>query len=381
MESSQKTRVKSKVLFVTPTLKRSGSEIALAQLILNADILGIKICVLTFDRSGELVPLLREKRIKVLRLWSLKSAGIAGRLIGLFVRVFDIPLLKILVKIWKPDIVYANTITLHRLVNAVQGTRIATILHTHELEPMFAGLNESQTRELIEKPDFVIAASERAAQVFRTLRRTKPIAVVPSPIDFESLQSLTSKTAARRRANESFIWLMAGSLDANKNPVRFVEIARKYLMKRKQDRFVWLGGQETGYSLYAKSLAQQYGLANSISWVKPRDHEDYLNRFSAAHGIVITSDVESLSLVAIEGLALGKPVVSFDNGGTGEILGRKYGVLVPKYEIDFCVNKMTQIASGSLKFSASQLRKRAQEFDVSRVKDQWLQILESVAKQ
>ena len=104
-------------------------------------------------------------------------------------------------------------------------------------------------------------------------------------------------------------------------------------------------------------------------------------RFAAAHGIVITSDVESLSLVAIEGLALGKPVVSFDNGGTGEILGRKYGVLVPKYEIDFCVNKMTQIASGTLKFSASQLKKRAQEFDVSRVKDQWLQILESVAKQ
>lgn len=199
MESAQETRVKSKVLFVTPTLKRSGSEIALAQLILSADFSDFRGYVITFDRSGELVPLLQEKHIKVLRLWSLKSAGIVGRLVGLFVRVFDSSILKLLVKILNPDIVYANTITLHRLVNAVQGTRIATILHTHELEPMFAGLSESQTRELIEKPDFVIAASERAAQVFRTLGRTKPIAVVPSPIDFESLQSLASKTAARRR--------------------------------------------------------------------------------------------------------------------------------------------------------------------------------------
>lgn len=371
--------MRNTILFVTPTLAQTGSEIALTALLKATNLKDARCLVYTYGKSGPLAKQLSGK-MKVIQP-PLANLGKSTRTIDLLQKKIISPLfLKFLLLRFQPRLVYINTVTLSSVIKRLW-LRSSIILHTHELEPMFAGLNESQMRELIEKPDFVIAASERAAQVFRTLGRTKPMAVVPSPIDFESLQSLTSKTAARRRANESFIWLMAGSLDANKNPVRFVEIARKCMMKRKQDRFVWLGGQETGYSLYAKSLAREYGLADRISWVNPKDHADYLNRFSAAHGIVITSDVESLSLVAIEGLALGKPVVSFDNGGTGEILGRKHGVLVPKYDIDFCVNKMTRIASGSLKFSASQLRKRAQEFDVSRVKDQWLQILESVAKQ
>lgn len=280
----------------------------------------------------------------------------------------------------RPCIVYLNTIFVGIGNNQFWSRKFKTILHTHELEHMLAGLNPEQTSTLIIKPDFVIAASERAGQVFRTLGRTENMTVIPSPIDFEALQKTKLMPEKKRRARGPFIWLMAGSLDSNKNPVRFVEIARKYLSKRKNDHLVWLGGSKTGYSVYAQALAKEYGLADRISWVQPKDHEDYLSRFGAAHGVLITSDVESLSLVAIEALAMGKPVVSFDNGGTSEILGSKYGVLVPRYDIDLCVAKMTQIAGGRLKFRPQELKKRAQEFDVSRVKDRWLEILNSVVR-
>jgi glycosyltransferase involved in cell wall biosynthesis len=261
-----------------------------------------------------------------------------------------------------------------------QKRRIKTILHTHELEGMLAGMSAKRAGHLAQLPDHIIAASMRAARVMQTLGRTNRMTTIYSPILYEkftaSARNVPEKVAGKKAA---FTWLMAGAPEPNKNPVRFVEIARRYLSKRKNDQFIWLGGIDTGYSAYAQALAREYGLADRISWVKPKDHEDYLNRFSAAHGIVITSDVESLSLIAIEALAMGKPVVSFDNGGTGEILARKYGVLIPRYDIEQCVSKMVQIAEGRLRFRPEELRKRAQDFDVSRVKGPWLKILKSVA--
>lgn len=367
------------VLFVTQSLDRTGSEVALARLLIGTRLSNVQISVLVWGNVGQLEEdLPKNVSIHKLPFNRLIHNSKIGSMIG---RRLMLPVYCNFLLLWKrPSLVYMNTLFVGIGANRFWRRNFRTILHTHELEPMFAGLSEKQTRELIGKPDFVIAASERAAQVFRTLGRTKDMAVIRSPIDFQSLQRLQPAATNRHPARESFTWLMAGSLDANKNPVRFVEIARKYLMKRKHDRFVWLGGQTTGYALYAQSLAKQYGLAGRVDWIQPKDHDDYLSRFAATHGVIITSDVESLSLVAIEALAMGKPVVSFDNGGTKEILNHKHGVLVPKYDIDLCVTKMIAIARGRLRFSPDELKKRAKEFDVSRVKDRWLQILENVGK-
>lgn len=378
VQENHKTKAAT-ILIVTPTFGKTGSEIALANLIECASDKDINFVIYVHWGIGEL----RERftASKEIFVFPLIRWLAANRICQFLNRkIFSQVIFRWFCARFNPDLVYVNTITQPHILRMHKAKKFRLILHTHELEPMFAGLSEKQTRELIGKPDFVIAASERAAQVFRTLGRTKDMAVIRSPIDFQSLQRLQPAATNRHPARESFTWLMAGSLDANKNPVRFVEIARKYLMKRKHDRFVWLGGQTTGYALYAQSLAKQYGLAGRVDWIQPKDHDDYLSRFAATHGVIITSDVESLSLVAIEALAMGKPVVSFDNGGTKEILNHKHGVLVPKYDIDLCVTKMIAIARGRLRFSPDELKKRAKEFDVSRVKDRWLQILENVGK-
>lgn len=371
--------MKSTILFVTPTLARTGSEVALANLLNSIDAGRFSPVVFADWGNCDLIETLPQ-HVRVIRA-PLSKRFFRSRILRYLSQKFATPVyIWILIKYFRPKVIYVNTITLPRIVAIGAAHKIPVILHAHELEHMFALLNTHECTNTINTPRHVIAASQRAANVFEVMGRTGAVTVIHSPIkEFDQDDPKSNSGRKKRKRSDPFTWIMAGSLDANKNPVRFVEIASRSLQIRGQDTFIWIGSGDSGYSLYAEKLADFLNLGKRLQWLKPRDQDHYRKLVAQADGFLITSDAESLSLVAIEGLAAGKPVVSFDNGGVSEILTKRTGVIIPRFDLDTCARTMAQIANGTLNFESRELRRRASQFSIQSKAVLWNQVLAQTA--
>jgi glycosyltransferase involved in cell wall biosynthesis len=212
----------------------------------------------------------------------------------------------------------------------------------------------------------------------RILGRRDNIEVCCGPIDISGIRIDANKSERIRQdlkiPASAFVWAMSGTRNHNKNPAGFVRIASEILKQEPNTHFLWIGGTDTGESLYAKALAKKFNIDDKISWVSERT-EDYFDHLNIADGFVLTSFRESLSMVTLEAAALGKPFVSFNSGGPKEIFRDGMGAVVDSWNIKDMIRRMLQIMRGEIYLDANISRARASEFDVSVIVRQWEEII------
>jgi glycosyltransferase involved in cell wall biosynthesis len=73
----------------------------------------------------------------------------------------------------------------------------------------------------------------------------------------------------------------------------------------------------------------QLGLRDAVRFVGPLPRAALYERMAAAHTVVVPSRREGLGLVAVEALALGRPVIASEVGGLPEVVTPGTGMLVP----------------------------------------------------
>lgn len=278
----------------------------------------------------------------------------------------------------RPDAWYVNSIVQPNVLALARELRIPCILHTHELELMLSLLKPRDIECLINYPKLIIAGSQSAAEVMRVLGRRENLEVCYEPIDISRIKIDPQKSMAIRQdlriPPDAFIWAMSGTRDPNKNPVGFVRIASELLKKEPNTYFLWIGGADTGYSLYAGALAKNLNVDDKISWI-PERNEDYFDYLNVTDGFVLTSFKESLSMVTLEAAALGKPFVSFNSGGPTEIFRDGMGVIVNSWNEQDMIAAMLQVMRGDIYVNADISRARASEFDISVTVKQWERII------
>ncbi|HMK12794.1 MAG TPA: glycosyltransferase [Acidimicrobiales bacterium] len=71
------------------------------------------------------------------------------------------------------------------------------------------------------------------------------------------------------------------------------------------------------------------GLADVVAFVDPLPRPELHRRMAQAHAVVVPSRSEGLGLVAVEALALGRPVIASRTGGLPEVVTPGAGLLVP----------------------------------------------------
>jgi glycosyltransferase involved in cell wall biosynthesis len=271
-----------------------------------------------------------------------------------------------------------NTIIQPDCVWEAKQKGIQCVLHCHELEHMFMQVSEQSAATLVSYPQLILATSNTSREVLKSLGRNRDIEVCYPSINPERIKPDCNKVKELRRqigiGEQTFVWAMAGTLDPNKNPARFVSIALELLRDGHDVHFIWLGGSDSGYTLYVKQITQESGFAGKISFLGARS-DDYYDWLNVANAVVITSFKESFSLVAIEAAHLGKPVVAFDNGGIREIMREGMGVVIDSWNDADLIQAMVRLMNGEIRFDREVAQSRAREFSIEVQGQRWLQLL------
>lgn len=378
--------MKKKINFFTPTFNLTGSEIALFNLLSIED---------NFDKTvvsklkGTLSDQLPLSSKFISRVSSNESKVASKSLFKRFIiktKSFWYSENKFLKKINKQapaDLWYVNTITLPGVISYAKKNSIPVILHSHELQHMYAPLTDQQINELVEYPVLIITSSKSCKNVLMEYGRKDNIEICYPAINFDKIKIDDSKAKEIRKRNkidnDIYLWTMAGTMDANKNPLLFVEIAKQFAQKTDKVKFMWISGsgEDNSYFKLCKNKANELGISDKIIWVLKPD-EEYYNYLNAADGFVLTSKKESFSMVTAEALFLAKPVVSFDCGGVKEIVIPDTGIIVNDYNINDIIAAMWKVMNKEFIFNPSKAKLSVERFDMHVQKKIWVGLIDKV---
>ncbi len=362
--------------FLTPTMQRTGSEIVLFNLL--SRIPDNYFFRLLSVYKGELLSYIN-KRHSTVFVHQKRPTGIFSKIGFKIKETFFVPwLLKASGKMtW-----YINTIVLWDYLEYAERHKVKVILHVHELEQIFALLSKEQLHRAVHYPDLIIANSNYTKQLVQQYGRTKPIELCYPAIDTKKIVSDSEiKKTYRHKLNisdDAFVWAMCGTLDENKNPELFIDIAFELLKTKPNAIFLWIGATSDDDFLHiCESIAHQKNITDNIIWMDSVG-EEYQNYFNCADGFVLTSKKESFSLVTLEALLLGFPVVTHDCGGVKEILREDVGTIVKeKNNVSQFAEAMIQFMDNGNTYDKTKGIIRAQEFDISIWSQKWNAILDN----
>lgn len=291
--------------------------------------------------SGELETRLRElgqvQNVKYLTL--LAEAGgpprkVAGAGWALFSRSLSL---------WKPDCIYVNSVAALPIARNLRLPSVPMLMHVHETGTLL-DYHTVRHREFFRtQPSLYIGVSQ---SVCKALTETHGIPAEKvglvngfvCPGDFPS--------AVAPRSNDGPLVVGgAGSPNWYKGTDLWLQTAAilRDRLGVANIRFVWVGMNSREESFQFRAMARKLGVEPLVEFVDstPNPYAEYA-RFDV---FAMTSWEESFSLVALENMMLGKPVVCFaGSGGPPEVVGEA-GIVVPEFAPEAMAAEIARLAA------------------------------------
>lgn len=362
-----------KITFFTPSFTSTGSEIVLCNM-LNSLSPTISAKLVSYYSGGTLWNKLTNKYSKNYLYHFNPQNGIFARI---FHRLEKFFLVRKKLTQYTNSVWYINTIVLPELLEFATANGIRTIVHSHEMEHMFNLLSTQQLKQLLQYPELIIANSAASEKVLNDLGRTNKIKRIYPAIKSITIQrDIAAYNNLRKKlgiVSTEKLWVMCGTLDSNKNPELFIQTAKLVVEASNNYKFMWIGGsKDVAYTAAIKQLAKENDLTEKIIWTGNLGDE-YLSYFNCADGFMLCSKKESFSLVTIEALLLGIPVVANNCGGVLEILEGGLGKIT---------TSSTEMAEAILHFEKENyipnfdaIQQRVSKFDTSNIAIEWNELL------
>jgi glycosyltransferase involved in cell wall biosynthesis len=206
------------------------------------------------------------------------------------------------------------------------------VVHVHlplELEQAWNGAPSSPGQRLSHRMELATArlAHARTSTSRQTLRRPdgttwlpeRDVTVVAPPLDLDRWSACRPVSDATPRTV-----LCVGRLERRKAPELLVAALGRLVDDVPGLRAVFVGGAKTAdgrpYDEVVDELATRHGVACEI--VPPTaDPDEVLRWYETARVVAVPSRFETLSMVALEALACGRPAVVTDAVGAAELIG------------------------------------------------------------
>lgn len=232
--------------------------------------------------------------------------------------------IKRVIKKYKPSVIHAHDFTAS-IVSVFSTIKIPVISHIHNNSPWIKKINVKSIAYGVTcfryKKIIGVSPSVFNEFIFGKCFRKKEM-VAGNPIDTQKIRNQAKNAVVNRSYDVVFL----GRLTEPKNPLLFVEIIND-LNKNKSVSACMIGDGELRSSVEGKIA--EYGLKNVVTL------EGFIEN---PHGILNNSKIlclpsswEGFGLVAVEALALSKPVVASPVGGIPTIIVGEEGCL--------CANK------------------------------------------
>lgn len=229
-----------------------------------------------------------------------------------------------LIRSVKPSVVHVNTLIIPAPAIAARLTRTPLVWHIHEIMTRPAALATALGRVVGWLADKVVCNS--AATLKQLTAQAPRIAtksvVIPNGVTGFPPRALSSVRRELDIADDRFVFLFVGRLNAWKGQELFVEAAARLAKKYPTALFLAAGDAPDGQPHFRDSFVskiESYQLGSSFRWLG--FFHDTHALYSAANVFVVPSLLpEPFGLVAAEAMAASLPVIAAGHGGLQEIV-------------------------------------------------------------
>lgn len=249
---------------------------------------------------------------------------------------------------WKPDLVYVSSVLALPLVRMLRLERVPVVLHVHELGSALAFCERAFPGLISSIPDQYVAVSEAGARDLvchmgipsEVVSVVRPYVLIPIP-EPTPMSTSTDRTP--------LIVGGAGNPSWTKGPDLWLLAARAAVDRLGMDRlrFVWVGYRDNRDGLHFRAMISRLGLDDVVELVPETDRAyDHFARFDI---FAMSSWEESASLVVLETMAMGIPVICFSTtGGPSEEVGEA-GVVIPEISPNRMADAIVDLAQSPQK--------------------------------
>ncbi len=362
-----------KILFITPTGGRTGSEMMLWYLLSN---LKDKIQTAIYScQNGELFR--NESTADQTFINQTKKGFIYNIYEGIYYKIFkktpeESKIAKIQQQI-KADKWYLNTLTMPRFARLAHSLNVPYYVHVHELVSIYDEIPYDDFKFQFDNAEKIICCSSVVELKIRQMGYQNTL-LRHEFIDTKKIIIQQTPKAIKDKLNipeNAFLWVMSGSMNLRKGYDTVTDLF-EYLP---QNTYIaWLGAvKQTGVLHYIRQRTQLEGLNFIEIAEKSTEYYDYLN---AADGFVLTAREDPFPLVMIEAAYLQKPIVGYNSGGISEFVQDGMGGCVSSFYPKDLAQLMTKIQEKNIIIDKEKLRNRALMFDIEAQIDKWNNIFE-----
>jgi L-malate glycosyltransferase len=204
------------------------------------------------------------------------------------------------------------------------------------------------TRTAFSKADCVMTVSRSQANSIESYLNGKQPVIVPNVVDTDFF-TLPPVEPPRR----PFVFLAIASLNTNKG-VHLLIQAFSMAFRAEADVALEIGG-DGPQRCELEALSRQLGVQNQVRFLGQLPPEGVRSALWRTHALVVSSFYETFSVVLIEALATGLPVISTRCGGPADIVTPEVGIFVSPGDVEEMVRALKQMWSNP-GFSRQHLR-------------------------
>lgn len=242
---------------------------------------------------------------------------------------------------------------------------------------VFRQISSKLVTRYYQKCNWITAPSQFTIADMQACGLTRPCSVVSNPIDTTLFRPVSpcDKTAYRAKLKLSgAVIVYAGRLGKEKNIevlIRAIAAARRHV----PDISMVVAGHGSDADRLEK-LRCALGLNRQIRFVGTLDHAELAKLFAAADVFAIASTSETQSMVLLQAMACGLPVVGAQSGGLTEHIPATVGRLASADDPDDFAAQLTAILTRpQMRHQLGrEARSFVQDFSVSAIADAWEQI-------
>lgn len=361
-----------KILMLTSNLGLGGQQKVIYDLSNHLTEKHFEVIILSLTDSN--VPVHLNEKIKVIALkkWRFDKKGF-------FLFPLTLYALIRVIKIVKPDIVHSHGMDSHILSRFSRlFVTFGKLINTSHSKYEGGRLKCFFARILDPFADVFTHVSSEAIRYFEKngIARKGRMICVPNGINLEKFNFKEGKLLSKSKTfceNGEKILLNIGRMDPQKDQKNLLKAFS--LLEYKNLRLLIVGSGELENEL--RQLAIKLKIIEQVSFLGVRNDIEYLMHLSDV--FVLSSNCEGFSLVVLEAMACGVPVVATDSCGPKEVLGGT-GSIVPissPQELASAINKVLVMDQQLLKKNILKARMRVEEkYVYNIIINKWIKIYE-----